>query len=157
MSDSDPRDQFLLQDEPGILPDAVPISDAAERLSLSASTLRNYESIGLTVFPRDRRGYRWVSGAEIARIASLREYMDVNKLNLKSLVRLCALLPCWQIHDCSGEERNKCAFVNSAANPCWTHHRDAGGCLSQNCLECTIYKQPAFWIEETRAMYRNGS
>ncbi len=156
MTVNDPRDQLLLQDEPGILPDAIPISDAAEQLGVSASTLRNYDSIGLTVFPRDRRGYRWVNGVEVERIARLREYMDANKLNLKSLVRLCALLPCWQIHSCSSEDRDKCAFVNSPSNPCWTHHRDSGGCLSQTCSECSIYKEPLFWIEETRAMYRSG-
>jgi MerR family transcriptional regulator, heat shock protein HspR len=129
---------------------SLTISQAAEALGISASMLRVYDSCGLVVLPRDARGYRWVSETEIQRIREIRNYMRQEKLNVNSICRLTSLLPCWHIRGCTEEQRESCLFLKDEEHPCWYHHRDSGGCLDQECQECTVYRDALRLIDSQR-------
>jgi hypothetical protein len=49
-------------------------------------------------------------------------------------------LRCWDIHNCTIEQRNKCTSPNSA-EPCWQAHRLSNGYLREECLNCQVFHQ----------------
>jgi DNA-binding transcriptional MerR regulator len=49
-------------------PQSLPIAEAAERIGITAHTLRYYERIGLLDVPRDHAGRRWYTETELARV-----------------------------------------------------------------------------------------
>jgi hypothetical protein len=48
--------------------------------------------------------------------------------------------PCWQVNQCSQEQRNKCPAFTDVNTPCWQHFRNGRGELPQKCLGCDIFR-----------------
>ncbi|MBD3165471.1 MerR family transcriptional regulator [bacterium] len=129
------------------------VSDAANVLGVTPSTIRIYDNRSLAVLPRDENGYRVLNNRELRRIADMRGFMLAQRLNLNSLVALSAMIPCWNIMACSKERRAVCRRGSDGEHPCWHYHRDTGGCLDVPCSECTVYLNMVDHIRELRRLY----
>jgi hypothetical protein len=49
-------------------------------------------------------------------------------------------LKCWEVNNCTTEQKGICLSPNSA-EPCWQEHRQANGYLREECLNCKIFHQ----------------
>lgn len=47
---------------------------------------------------------------------------------------------CWDIHNCTIEQRSQCTSPGSAA-PCWQAYRLSNGYLREECLDCQVFHQ----------------
>jgi hypothetical protein len=46
---------------------------------------------------------------------------------------------CWEIHNCSDEDKENCAGYKSE-EPCWQAHRKANGYLQEDCIGCEVFQ-----------------
>ncbi len=46
---------------------------------------------------------------------------------------------CWEIKNCSPEQRAACAAAQSD-NPCWQERRLKNGYLAEECLDCEVFE-----------------
>ncbi|GBE30145.1 MAG TPA: MerR family transcriptional regulator [Bacteroidetes bacterium] len=132
------------------------IGEAANELKVSASTLRVYDACGLVVLPRDVRGYRWVSDKEMDRIRVIRSFIRDHKLNVKSVRILSSHLPCWMVQNCNARRQESCEYLLGRDEPCWQYHRDTGGCLDNECVDCDIYENAIDMISRLPEILRGN-
>jgi hypothetical protein len=48
---------------------------------------------------------------------------------------------CWDVKNCSPEQRQKCSAYSHPDSPCWQHFRDQQGALQERCLGCDVFRQ----------------
>jgi DNA-binding transcriptional MerR regulator len=98
-----------------------PIGIIAELLNIHPRTLRIYEREGL-IKPARRSGKRFFSNND-----------------LKWLRKLLTLATCWEIRQCSEDERKSCPAVLDFPVPCW--ELKPKSCLSKEleCPNCEVY------------------
>ncbi len=48
--------------------------------------------------------------------------------------------PCWDVKNCSPEQRQKCAASKQSAVPCWQFYRSEQGILKETCLGCDVFR-----------------
>lgn len=117
------------------------ISEAAEMLDISVHTLRMYEKNYLFVpFQRESRQRRF-SDHDIERIRCIRNSINQKKLSIEAIKVIYSLIPCWEIINCTKDERQKCPAFNSHGNPCWSFSHKDNICKKIECRECTVYKE----------------
>jgi len=61
------------------------------------------------------------------------------KLNLLVPVA-AASQPCWDVKNCSQEQKQNCAASKQTAVPCWQFYRTAQGTLKETCLGCDVFR-----------------
>ena len=91
----------------------------AQKLGISVPTVRMYEKAGLIIpfrTPTERRLY---SFADLDRIDFFRKLIKQEGLNLASIQRLLAIIPCWGIRPCTDEMRENCPANNNCKSTCW--------------------------------------
>ena len=117
-----------------------PISIAARLLDISVHTLRMYEKEGLIVPFKKESHHRLYSKADIERIICIRKAINQNKISINGIKTIYSLIPCWQIINCSDEDKGNCDAYRSHSDPCWTFHHTNNKCASNECRECNVYK-----------------
>ncbi len=126
------------------------IGTAAELLSVHPRTLRLYEQGGL-LKPARRNNRRFYSNNDLRWIQCIRYLIHQKGLNQEGLRRLLALIPCWEIRDCSKEERDNCtAYVDNTA-PCW-QIASITCAHEKKCHECHVYLTARKQILEREGM-----
>ena len=55
-------------------------------------------------------------------------------------------LNCWDIKNCTAEQKSKCTAPNSA-EPCWQAHRLSNGYLREECLNCEVFHQAPILVQ----------
>lgn len=95
-----------------------PISVAAELINVHPRTLRIYEENGLLRTFR-RSGKRLYSNNNITWIKCIRDIIHNEGISIAGLKRLMEFLPCWDIKNCSEEERHHCNARISRVKECW--------------------------------------
>ena len=115
-----------------------PIGVASELLGIHPRTIIIYEKKGLLRLARRGR-QRFLSNNDLKRIRCIRHLIHEKGLNLEGIVRLLALIPCWEIRGCTQEERERCDAAFDHTTRCWEVSaricRDGG----ERCESCEVY------------------
>lgn len=48
---------------------------------------------------------------------------------------------CWDVHNCSPEQKQECSAYAHPDMPCWQHFRSQQGALQEKCLGCDVFRQ----------------
>jgi MerR family transcriptional regulator/heat shock protein HspR len=113
------------------------IGIAAELLDVHPRTLRLYEASGL-IKPARRNKRRLYTDHDLAWVRCVRYLIHEKGLNQEGLRRLLALIPCWDIKQCSPAQCASCAAQQDRNSPCW-YLTDVACCDDRFCHECSVY------------------
>lgn len=117
------------------------IGTAARMTGVSVHTLRMYEREGLIIPVKSPGNQRLYSNSDIERIRCIRLAITEAKISIAGIKHIQAMIPCWQIINCSVEQRNNCdAYKNSTAG-CWTLKHKKNVCAKLECRECIVYQK----------------
>ena len=117
-----------------------PISTAAKLLSVSVQTLRLYEKEGLILPFKKSSKHRLYSKADIERIECIRRAITEKKMSINGIRTMYSLIPCWDIVNCSEEDKNNCQAYEGHSQPCWSYSHPGTVCETISCRECDVYK-----------------
>lgn len=116
------------------------ISTAAEIMGVSIHTLRMYEREGLILPHKKDSGHRLYSQSDLDRIQCVRNAINESKISIAGIKMIYSLIPCWQIVNCSEDERTKCPSFTAHNQPCWTFDHKKNVCKAKECRDCVVYK-----------------
>jgi MerR family transcriptional regulator/heat shock protein HspR len=118
----------------------ITIGNAADILGVSVHTLRMYEKEGLIIPLKKDSKHRLYSHSDINRIKCIRNAINKMKFSIQAIKSLYAMIPCWNIINCTEEERKTCQAYNSHSSPCWTFKHKSNACSNLQCRDCVVYK-----------------
>ena len=125
-------------DEPEI--PLVSIGAAAHLLGISISLLRFYEAEGLILPARTRKNQRRYSRIDLARVHCIRHAIQEEQMTIAAIKRMMALIPCWEIKQCSESDRVHCEAFRGIDQPCWSFKHSRNLCSEEECRGCPVYK-----------------
>lgn len=129
---------------------AITMSAAARITGLSDSALRKYESAGLIIYHRTAGNVRMLCVEDLERIQLIQRLIKKRRLNLEGILRLWALLPCWEFKQCREESRKNCPAIHESDRPCWILLEDEKGCEEWSCRTCEVYRFGAYCTEDLK-------
>ncbi|MBZ0199207.1 MAG: MerR family transcriptional regulator [Ignavibacteriaceae bacterium] len=117
------------------------ISVAARLLNISVHTLRMYEKEGLIVPFRKKTSHRLYSDSDIERLNCIRSAINESKISISGIKTLYAMIPCWEITNCSDMDRANCPAYDKSAHsqPCWMFAHENNICAVSECRKCKVY------------------
>jgi len=115
------------------------ISTAAKLLGISVPTLRVYEKEGLIIPFKKESNQRLYSQADLDRVECIRSAINEKKISVNGIKAIYSLIPCWEVVNCSQEDRSVCGAFNSEDRPCWTFSHPNTICENRSCRECEVY------------------
>jgi MerR family transcriptional regulator/heat shock protein HspR len=115
------------------------IGFAAKKIGVSPETLRLYEREGLVLTYKTETGRRLYSQRDLEWIFCIRRQINENRLNIGAIKRLLALVPCWDIRQCSDEDRKACPAYLSSDKVCWEMENKPTVCDQEECRRCEVY------------------
>ena len=130
-----PENSFNLREMP-----LLSIGSAAELLGVSINLLRLYEAEGLILPARTSKNQRRYSREDLARISCIRHAIQHESMNIASIKRMMAMIPCWEIMQCSAEDRADCEAYTGSKGPCWSFKHQENKCAIEDCRNCKVYK-----------------
>jgi corrinoid protein of di/trimethylamine methyltransferase len=130
------------------------IGVASIRLGLSFSALRMYEEEGLLLPYRTSTGRRIYSLADIEWIDCIRNTIKERGLNIEGIREILALIPCWDICQCSMKARESCESYLSSLKPCWNLIKKACSGGVQDCRACDVYLKARMWLNDPKGFFR---
>ncbi|MCL5992014.1 MAG: MerR family transcriptional regulator [Bacteroidetes bacterium] len=119
------------------------ISSAARMLGVSVHTLRMYEHEGLIMPYKKESSHRLYSEIDIERLKCIRHAITEKKFSIPAIKTIYSLIPCWDIVQCSNDDREKCESYNGHGEPCWTYKHIDNCCSGRVCRSCDVYKHYA--------------
>lgn len=117
-----------------------PIRTAAKLLKISVHTLRMYEKEKLIIPFKKSTSHRLYSQSDIDRINCIRTAINESKISINGIKAIISLMPCWQVKNCSTEDRIKCRAYLNHSEPCWALKEPDSVCGSEECRECKVYQ-----------------
>jgi len=106
---------------------------------IPAHSIRQYIEKGLILpFKRDNKRHLFCMN-DVSRLKHIHSLIHDQGLNFAGIRSLLALVPCWNIHECSEEDRNQCEAYTANAIPCWEASSKGRICKNENCRECEVY------------------
>ncbi len=117
------------------------ISTAAKLLGISVPTLRSYEKEGLIIPFKTEGNQRHYSQVDLERVECIRRAINEKKISINGIKAIYSLIPCWEVVQCSEEDRANCGAYNSEERPCWTFTHPNTTCAERSCRECDVYKK----------------
>lgn len=115
------------------------IGVAADMIGVSVHTLRAYENSGLILPQRTKTKRRLYSRNDIERLQFIRMMIEERGLNIAGIKVLLSLIPCWDLVDCSIEDRRNCDAFTNMEEPCWVVTNTGDACKDEDCRKCSIY------------------
>lgn len=116
-----------------------PIRDAAKMLDVSVHTLRMYEREGLILPYQKETGHRLYSDCDVERLKCIRLAINERKISIAGIKTLFSMIPCWQIINCTEQDRLNCSAFCESKQPCWTYNHINNLCASIECIKCEVY------------------
>ena len=149
-----------LPSQPETEPPLIAIGVLADRVGLSASAVRRYESEGLIIPYRTASGRRLYSHEDIHRVRTIHHLIRDLGFNVEGIRRMQALLPCWELNPCSPETRNSCEAYTSSDRPCWMAGDRHCACRGQACgdqggRECIVYRLGSLCTADIKDLIRD--
>jgi len=129
----------------------ISIGVLAERVGLSVSAIRRYETEGLLIPHRTESGRRLFSHEDISRVRNIQHMIQDVGLNVEGIRRMQALLPCWDLLPCNGK-RESCPAYMDNSRPCWTIHGMACAPKGNECRECVVYRFGSLCTEQIKTL-----
>ncbi len=123
------------KDEP-----VYPIRIAAKLLNISVHTLRMYEKENLILPYKKSTSHRLYSQYDIDRIKCIRSAINESKISINGIKAIYSMMPCWEVMHCPIEDRNNCNGFLNHTEPCWAVKGKQSECTSNECRNCTVYK-----------------
>ncbi len=117
------------------------ISQAAILLHISVHTLRMYERNELIIPFKRKSKQRLYSKADLERLECIRSAINEMKMSINGIKTMYSLIPCWNIINCSNEDRKDCKAYNEHSKPCWSYAHENNTCEERNCRDCEVYKK----------------
>jgi MerR family transcriptional regulator/heat shock protein HspR len=117
-----------------------PIRTAAKLLNISVHTLRMYEKENLILPYKKSTHHRLYSDFDIKRINCIRSAINESKISINGIKTIYAMMPCWEVMNCSKEDKSRCAAFLRHSGPCWAVKGDETICATKNCRECSVYQ-----------------
>lgn len=130
----------------------ISIGVLAQRVGLSVSAVRRYESEGLIIPHRTSSGRRLFSHQDISRIQNIQRLIQDSGLNIEGIRRMQALLPCWDLLPCSSETCKSCPAYNAGTRPCWMVKGGACSADENQCRQCVVYRFGSLCTEEIKRL-----
>ncbi len=124
----------ISQDEP-----IYSIGTAARLLHISVHTLRMYEREGLFIPYKKDSNQRLFSKKDIERIECIRRAINESKISINGIKTIYSLIPCWDVIECSTEDRKVCKAYNGHTNACWSYKHPKTICENRECRTCEVY------------------
>ena len=116
------------------------LSITAELSGVPSHSIRQYIDKGLLIPFRKVSGRNLFSQVDILRLKFIHKLLDEDGLNIAGIRALMALIPCWKVRNCSGQDREKCQAFTSNSYPCWEASEKGTLCKNTNCRECEVYR-----------------
>ena len=115
----------------------------ASKLSeISVHSIRQYVDNGL-IIPHTTTSKRHLfSQIDIMRLKSIKKQLSTMGFNIAGIKALYSLIPCWSIHPCTVESREKCNAYYSVTLPCWEASDKGKECKNEDCRYCDVYRYP---------------
>ena len=117
------------------------ISTAAKLLGISVPTLRVYEKEGLIIPYKKESNQRLYSQADLERVECIRNGINEKKISINGIKAMYSLIPCWEVIQCSDENRANCSAYNTEEEPCWTSNHPHTVCEHKSCRDCEVYSE----------------
>ncbi len=133
----------------------INISAAARLTGLSDSALRKYEAAGLIIFHRTDGNVRMLCLEDLERIRIIQHLIRNKGLNLEGILRLWALLPCWEFRRCREATFRNCPAASESDRPCWVLLREQRGCEGVDCRVCEVYRFGAYCTEDLKSLVQS--
>ena len=118
----------------------ISIGTLAEKLALSVSALRRYETEGLLIPHRTETGRRLYSMEDVDRVRNIQHLIQDLGLNIEGIRRMQALLPCWCFFPCGEAARNDCEAYRDRSKPCWMVKGVVCSPQGNECRGCLVYR-----------------
>ncbi len=118
-----------------------PIGVVAKMFDISVATLRLYEAEGLILPQKSKGNHRSYTESDLLRIACIRKMINEKGLNLAGVRLVFSTIPCWEIKNCSQEDRQNCPAYQDATDPCWIVKNSLSVCGPEDCSQCPVYRE----------------
>lgn len=109
-------------------------------LNISVQTLRHYEREGLIIPFKSDSNQRRYSKADIERLECIRKAINEEKVSIEGIKHIHALIPCWQIRNCSEQDRAQCDSFKGHSQGCWNYNHEKNVCSNRDCRLCEVYR-----------------
>ena len=116
-----------------------PIRTAAKLLNISVHTLRMYEKEKLIIPFKKSSSHRLYSQSDIDRIKCIRSAINTSKISISGIKTIYSMMPCWELINCSKEDKSKCSAYLTDNGPCWAVKGENTVCASKDCRGCSVY------------------
>ena len=116
-----------------------PIRTAARLLNISVHTLRMYEKEKLIIPFKKLTSHRLYSQSDIERIRCIRSAINDDKISINGIKKIYSMMPCWQVINCSKEDRSRCSAYLTHNGPCWAVKGEDTICAIKDCRSCSVY------------------
>ena len=130
----------------------ISIGILAQKVGLSVSAVRKYESEGLLVAYRTPSGHRLFSHEDVSRVKNIHHMIQDLGLNVEGIRRMQALLPCWDLRPCSDETRDTCPAYNDKTRPCWMIKGLNCAPQGNECRRCAVYRFGSLCTEDVKLL-----
>ena len=130
----------------------ISIGVLAQRVGLSVSAVRRYETEGLIIAHRSVSGRRLYSHQDISRVQNIQHLIQDSGLNIEGIRRMQALLPCWDLLPCSAEMCKSCSAYRAGSRPCWMVKGAACTAKESQCRQCEVYRWGSLCTEEIKGL-----
>jgi MerR family transcriptional regulator/heat shock protein HspR len=130
----------------------ISIGTVAEKLGLSVSCVRKYESEGFVLPYRTESGRRLYSHEDVDRIRYIQYLIQKLGLNFEGIRRMQALLPCWSLLPCDKKTRNRCKAFGDNTRPCWMIRGSACARKGNECRSCVVYRFGSMCTEDIKQL-----
>jgi len=117
-----------------------PIRTAAKLLNISVHTLRMYEKEHLILPFKKSTSHRLYSKSDIDRINCIRSAINESKISINGIKTIYSMMPCWEVINCSKEDRGKCSAYLRHSGPCWAVKGEVTVCSAIDCRNCSVYR-----------------
>jgi len=117
-----------------------PIRTAARLLNISVHTLRMYEKEKLIIPFKKSTNHRLYSNSDIQRIKCIRLAINDSKISINGIKTIYSMMPCWEVINCSKEDKSRCGAYLTHNGPCWSVKGENTICAMKDCRSCSVYK-----------------
>lgn len=117
-----------------------PIGIVAELIGTTDQTLRLYEKNGL-IKPSRRNKSRYYSQNDVQWLECIRDIIHEKKISIPAIKKLLEYAPCWEIRNCSEEQKESCSALIEQTKPCWQLNRMICSMEADaTCDTCIVYQ-----------------
>ncbi len=118
----------------------VKIGVVAKRLGISIRTIHMYEREGLFIAYKNSAGTRYFVERDVEWLIELRKMIKAG-VSIAGIRRLMALIPCWEVRDCTHTGKEDCPVLTDHDAPCWANKENLCPETTQECRDCVVYEK----------------